>query len=150
MLTYYLAVVPSTIVGLPTWVLQGLSVGSLVMFIVIGLATSRLWTAAQVKNLTNQHGLVLQSLTTQHIREVENLKAQYDSFIQTTVAQYEGQVAGAVKREDGWREVALKWEEVVRILTSELEPIQEQASTSLEILRAWQIGVQQRQQGKRT
>jgi hypothetical protein len=150
MLTWYLAAVPSTVAGLPTWALQGLSVGSLVMFIVIGLATSRLWTSAQVTNLTKQHGVVVQNLTTQHSREVANLKAQYDDFIRTTVQQYEGQVAGAVKREESWREVALKWEEVVRVLTSQLEPIQEQANTSLEILRAWQTGVQQRQQGKRT
>jgi hypothetical protein len=60
------AAVPPEIAGLPTWALNGLSIGSLVMLIVMGLFTSKLWTKRQVDELVKQHDREVKTLAANH------------------------------------------------------------------------------------
>lgn len=138
MLMWYWAAVPSEIAGLPTWALNGLSVGSLVMFILAGLATSRLWTKSQVEIIRTDHTGAITQLNKQHDREVEDLKARYEKHIERTVELWQGRTNDALTRESEWREVALRWQAVSELLSSGIEPMQEQSAATLEIMRAWQ------------
>jgi uncharacterized membrane-anchored protein YhcB (DUF1043 family) len=132
------AAVPPEIAGLPTWVLNGLSVGGLVMFIVMGLATSRLYTKRQVDEQVKQHEREVDRLTVQHDREVEDLKTRYETHINRTVELLNGRVDDALTREKDWKEVARQWQTVSETLASGLEPLQEQSETMLRLLQAWQ------------
>lgn len=138
MLHYFLAAVPPELGGLPGWGLNALSAGSLVSFIVLGLATSRLYTKRQVDELTKQHEREVGTLTTQHNREVTDLKARFESHIDRTVQLYQGRVEDALTREKDWRDVARKWETTCGLLAQGIEPMQEQSETTLRILQAWQ------------
>lgn len=133
-----LAAVPSEIAGLPTWVLNGLSIGSLVMFILVGIGTSRLWTKNQVDIIRADHTRAIDSLGKQHDREVESLITRYEKQIETTVKLYEGRISDTLLREGQWREVAQKWQAVSEMLGAGIEPMQEQSAATLEIMRAWQ------------
>lgn len=134
----YLAAVPPDILGLPTWALNGLSVGSLVMFIVVGLGTARLYTKRQVDEQTKQHEREVVTLTKNHDREIVDLKERYETHINRTVELYQGRVEDARTREGDWREVALKWQAVADMLGQGLEPLQDQGETMLRLLQAWQ------------
>jgi hypothetical protein len=147
MLHYLLAAVPPEIGGLPTWALNGLSIGGLVSFILMGLATSRLWTKRQVDELTKQHEREVVNLVKQHDREVTDLKARYETHISRTVELYQGRVEDARTREIEWRDVALKWQAVADMLGQGLEPLQDQGETMLRLLQAWQSESRRKEQG---
>ena len=119
--------VPPDILGMPTWILNGLSVTGLVAFILAGLATSRLWTRHQVQLLTQAHE-----------REVENVKARYELHIERTIELYKGRVDDAVRREQEWHDVADRWQKVAEMLGDSVNPLLEQSQTTLAILQAWQ------------
>lgn len=138
MLSSYWAAVPSEIAGLPTWALNGFSIGSLVMFILAGIATSRLWTKSQVDIIRADHTKAIDQLNRQHDREVEDLIERYDKHFETTVELYKGRISDTLQREEQWREVAQKWQAVSEMLSAGIEPMQEQSAATLEILRAWQ------------
>jgi len=134
---HLLAAVPPDIGGLPTWAWNGLSVGSLVSFIVMGLATSRLYTKRQVDELIKQHD-----------REVADLKARYELHINRTVELYQGRVDDALTREREWRDVAQQWQATADMLGRGLEPLQDQSETMLRVLQAWQSEAQRRAIGQ--
>lgn len=135
---YFLAAVPPEIAGLPTWALNGLSIGSLVMFLVVGLATSRLYTKRQVDDLNKQHEREVTNLTTQHSREVTNLTTRYDSHLARTIQIYQAAVDGANDREKEWRDIARSWESTGTMLAQGMEPLQDQSEAMLRIVTAWQ------------
>lgn len=124
---WWLAAVPPDGLGLPAWVLDGLSVGSLVMFIVVGLGTSRLWTKSQVDGIRNDHE-----------REMKATVDRYETHLRRTVELYQGRVDDALEREREWRETARLWQRTAETLTESLGNVQEQSQTSLAILQAWQ------------
>jgi hypothetical protein len=145
----YWTAVPPEIAGLPTWALNGLSIGGLVMFILMGLATSRLWTKSQVDIVRADHTKAVDDLNKVHDREIADMKARYELHIERTVEQYKGRVVEAVSREEQWREVAFKWQAVAEMLSSGIEPMQDQSAATLAILQAWQSSSFPRP-GKRT
>lgn len=98
------------------WIGNTLSIGALVLLIVGGLATSRLWTKSQVNELKAQH-----ALTIKNIEEV--WKARCDD---------------AVRREGEWRDVATKFQESSTVLADGFEAVQEQGQTMLTIVRELQ------------
>lgn len=108
---------PSIVTGeLSGWLGNTLSIGALVMLIVGGLATSRLWTKSQVNELKAQHAATL--------RNVEEVwKARCDD---------------AIRREGEWKAVADKWQESSTVLADGFEVVQEQGSTMLTIVRELQ------------
>jgi len=130
--------VPPEIAGLPTWALNGLSIGGLVMLILMGLFTSRLWTKRQVDELTKQHDREVTTLTRNHEQQVTDLKARYETHITRTVELLEKRADDARTRENEWRDVAQKWQAVSEMLASGLEPLQDQGETMLRLLQAWQ------------
>lgn len=138
MLHLLLAAVPPEIAGLPSWAFNGLSIGGLVSFILMGLATSRLWTKRQVDELTKQHEREVATLTRNHEQQVVDTKARYESHISSTVKMYEGRVEDARTREVEWRDVATRWQAVADMLGQGLEPLQDQSETMLRLLQAWQ------------
>lgn len=148
---YLAAAVPPEIAGLPTWALNGLSIGGLVIFILTGLATARLWTKGQVDRVFKEHDREVANLKASHDREVENLKNQssrevknltdrYETHLKRTVELYQGRVDDARSHETEWREVAARWQSVAEMLGAGIEPMQEQSATTLQILQAWQAG----------
>lgn len=141
---HLLAALPPVVGGLPTWAWNGLSVGGLVSFIVMGLATSRLYTKRQVDEQTKQHEREVGTLATQHDREVADLKARYELHINRTVELYQGRVDDALTREREWRDVARQWQTTADLLGRGLEPLQEQSETMLRVLQAWQSEAQRR------
>lgn len=138
LLIYLSAAVPPDVAGLPTWLWNGLSVGSLVSFILLGLATSKLWTKRQVDELAKQHEREVNNLTANHLQQVNDLKNRYETHIGRTVELYQGRVNDALEREKDWREVARQWEGVASMLAQGLEPLQEQSEAMLRIVTAWQ------------
>lgn len=120
--------VPPEMLGLPTWILNGLSVGSLVLFIVIGLATSRLWTAHQVRTLEAQHA-----------REVDNLTKRYELHLASMIAQLQGRIDDAIRREKEWHDVADRWQQVAQMLGDAVDPMLEQNQTILAVVREMQL-----------
>lgn len=130
--------VPPEIMGLPTWALNGLSIGSLVMFIIVGLATNRLWTKGQINELVKQHEREVERMTADHEREAASVKERYELHLTRTVELYQGRVEDAVRREGEWRDNAQQWQETANLLANGLEPLQDQGETMLAILRAWQ------------
>lgn len=135
---HLLAAVPPEFAGLPNWAWNGLSVGGLVSFILMGLATSRLWTKRQVDELTTQHAREVTTLTKNHDREVQDLKDRYETHINRTVELLEKRADDARTREMEWRDVAQKWQSVAEMLAGGLEPLQDQGETMLRLLQAWQ------------
>jgi hypothetical protein len=132
------AAVPPEIAGLPTWALNGLSIGSLVSFVLMGLATSRLWTKRQVDELVKQHEREQSRIQADHTREMTEVKARYETHITRTVELYQGRVDDARQRETDWRDVARQWEGAATLLANGLEPLQDQGETMLRIIQAWQ------------
>lgn len=143
---HLLAAVPPDILGMPSWALNGLSIGSLVMFIVVGLGTSRLYTKRQVDDQIKQHEREVTNLTTQHNREVEDLKSRYELHINRTVELYQGRVNDALTREKEWKDVAHQWQAVSEMLGQGLEPLQDQGETMLRVLQAWQSETSRRRE----
>lgn len=140
----FLAATPSDVVaGLPGWVPDVLSVGGLITLIVGGLASSKLWTKAQVD-------WIKEELTKSHDREIANLKERYDTHLSRTVELYKGRVEDAVRREGEWRETAQTWQGVAEKLTDGIEPMQEQSATTLAVLQSLQMGARQNRPGRRT
>lgn len=134
----WLAAVPPEIAGLPTWALNGISIGSLVMFILTGLATSKLWTKRQVDELVKQHEREQQRMQADHTREMVEVKARYETHITRTVELYQGRVDDARERERDWKDVARQWESTAQLLAQGLEPLQDQGEALLRIVQAWQ------------
>lgn len=132
------AAVPSEIAGLPTWALNGLSVGGLVSFILIGLATSRLWTKRQVDIVREDHKKAIDELVKQHDREVANQKERYETHLTRTVQLLNSRCDDALGREKEWREIATQLQHALGQLADGLEPLQEQGETMLRIVTAWQ------------
>jgi transposase len=141
-----LAAVPPEIAGLPTWALNGLSIGGLVMLILMGLFTSKLWTKRQVDELTKQHEREVTNLSKQHDREVTDLKERYEKHLTRTVELYQGRVDDARTRETEWRDVAGKWQAVADMLGQGIEPLQDQSETMLRLLQAWQSEASRRRE----
>jgi uncharacterized membrane-anchored protein YhcB (DUF1043 family) len=135
---YLLAAVPPEIAGLPTWVLNGLSIGSLVGLIITGLVTARLWTKRQVDELVKQHEREVARVVTDHTREMTEVKARYETHITRTVELYQGRVDDARERERDWKDVARQWESTAQLLAQGLEPLQDQGEAMLRIVQAWQ------------
>ncbi|MET0416556.1 MAG: hypothetical protein ABW022_11105 [Actinoplanes sp.] len=144
---YLAAAVPPEIAGLPTWALNGLSIGSLVMLIVMGLFTSKLWTKRQVDELIKQHDREVATFVANHDREKTDLKDRYEKHLTRTVELYQGRVDDAITREREWRDVAKSWESVAGMLSQGLEPLQEQSETILRIFTAWQSESNRRANG---
>jgi hypothetical protein len=119
--------IPPEIAGLPTWLLNGLSIASLVMLIIISLSTSRLWTKRQVDEMVKQHE-----------REVKDMKERYELHLTRTVELLEKRADDARTRENEWRDVAIKWQSVAEMLAQGIEPLQDQGETMLRLLQAWQ------------
>lgn len=113
--------------GVPGWVSNTISIGGLVMLIITGLITSRLWTKSQVDRLITTHDQALQA-------EKDNHKLALNS----TIEFWKGARDDAVRREGEWREVALKWQSVVETLSDGLEPLHEQGVTMLTIVQEMQ------------
>lgn len=134
----YLAAVPPEIAGMPTWALNGLTVGSLVSMILVGLFTSKLWTKRQVDELVKQHEREVQNLTQAQDRELTAMHDRYELHLTRTVELWTGRNDDARARELEWRDVAHKWQSVSEMLASGLEPLQEQGETMLRVLQAWQ------------
>src|SRR6185295_12632097 len=93
------AAVPPEIAGLPTWALNGLSIGGLVMLILMGLFTSKLWTKRQVDELVKQHEREVNATHAQHVRETEATIARYETHLTRTIELYQGRVDDALTRE---------------------------------------------------
>jgi len=134
----FAAAVPPEIAGLPTWALNGLSIGSLVGLIITGLVTSRLWTKRQVDELVKQQEREVSRTKADHEREMADTKARFEKHIERTVELYQGRVDDALTREREWRDVAQSWQSVASMLSAGIEPMQEQSETTLRILEAWQ------------
>lgn len=134
----FLAAVPPEIAGLPTWALNGLSIGSLVGLIITGLFTSKLWTKRQVDELVQQQTREVTRTKSDHEREMSDIKARYEKHIERTVELYKGRVEDSLTREREWRDVAQQWQQVASMLGQGIEPMQEQSETILRILQAWQ------------
>lgn len=141
---FLLAAVPPEIAGLPTWAVNGLSVGSLVGVIITGLLTSKLWTKSQVDIVRADHTKAIGDLNKVHDREVTDLKARYESHINRTVELYQGRVDDALTREREWRDVARQWESVATMLSQGMEPLQDQSEAMLRIVTAWQVESQRK------
>lgn len=137
-LSLVLAAVPSEIAGLPTWVLNGLSIGSLVSFILMGLATSRLWTKRQVDELTKQHEREVTNLKANQDREVKALTDRYETHLTRTVQLLTSRCDDALGREKEWREIANQLQQALGQLADGLEPLHDQSETMLRIVTAWQ------------
>jgi hypothetical protein len=137
-LSFLAAAVPSEIAGLPTWALNGLSIGGLVSFILAGLATSRLWTKSQVDIVRSDHQDAVNSLNKQHDREVEDLKTRYETHLTRTVELLTTRCDDAISREKEWREVANQLQSAFSTLADGLESVQEQSEAMLRIVTAWQ------------
>ena len=133
------AAVPPEIAGLPTWALNGLSIGGLVMLILMGLFTSKLWTKRQVDELVKQHEREVNATHAQHVRETEATIARYETHLTRTIELYQGRVDDALTREGQWRDVARQWEGVASLLSQGIEPLQEQSEAMLRIVTAWQL-----------
>ena len=103
------------------------SVSALVGLIVVGLATSRLYTKSQVDDLKAQHAKALEELRVAH-------KVALDNVVETWKANRDD----AVRREGEWRGVATDWQRVATTLSNGLEPLQEQGETMLTIVRELQ------------
>lgn len=131
-----LAAIPPEIGGLPTWALNGLSIGGLVAMIVTGLMTSRLWTKRQVDELVRQHD-----------REMTDVKARYETHINQTAELNKARIDDALTREKEWKDVAQRWEATANMLAQGLEPLQDQGETLLRIVTAWQSETRRRELG---
>lgn len=139
-----LAAIPPEVAGLPTWALNGLSIGSLVTLIVTGLATSRLWTKRQVDELVKQHEAERSRTKTDHDREMSDMKDRYELHLTRTVEMWQGRTTDALGREKEWRDVARQWEQTASLLVQGLEPLQDQSEAMLRIVSAWQAEIQRR------
>ena len=144
-LALLLAAVPPEIAGLPTWALNGLSIGSLVGLIITGLVTSRLWTKRQVDELVKQQEREVARIAVDHKREMDDIKSRYETHITRTVELYQGRVDDARAHEQErrgeageWKDIARQWQATAEMLAGGIEPMQEQSEITLRILQAWQ------------
>lgn len=133
------AAVPSEMMGLPTWALNGLSIGSLVTFILIALSTSKLWTKRQVDELTKQHEREVTNLKANQDREMRATTDRYENHLTRTVELLTSRCDDALGREKEWREIATQLQQTVAALADGLEPLHDQSETMLRIVTAWQM-----------
>lgn len=105
--------VPSEIGGMPTWILNGVGVVSLLMMVVGGLASSRLYTS----------------------RQVDQIIARYDTHMARTIENMQGRIDDAVRRETEWRDVAMQFKEAFQAVEATVEPMQLSNQTMLSVLR---------------
>lgn len=136
--SWLVAAVPSEIAGLPTWALNGLSIGSLVSFILVGLGTSRLWTKRQVDELTKQHEREVITLKANQDREVQAIVARYETHLTRTIELLNSRCDDALGREKEWKETAGQLQQAVVTMADGLEPLQDQSEAMLRIVTAWQ------------
>lgn len=115
--------VPPEIGGIPTWILNGVGVVTLLMMTVGGLATSRLYTS----------------------RQVDQMIARYEKHLDRTVEGMQGRIDDAVRREAEWRDVAMQFKDAFQTLEATVEPMQLSNQTMLSVLR--QIQTMQREAG---
>lgn len=132
------AAVPSEIVGLPTWALNGLSIGGLVTFILVGMATSRLWTKRQVDELVKQHEAERKRTKDDHEREMANMKERYETHLTRTVQLLNARCDDALGREKEWRDTAGQLQQAFSTLADGVDSVQVQGETMLRIVTAWQ------------
>lgn len=130
--------IPPEIAGFPTWVLNGLSVGGLVMLIIFSLFTDRLWTKGQVNRLIEQHKEAMNDSRTQHSEALAAIKERYETHITRTVDLWRGRAEDAIRREEEWKDIALKWQKVSELLGDAIDPLHAQSATTLEIVRQLQ------------
>lgn len=145
MLEWWAAVTPEVVAGLPTWALNGLSVGSLVTFILVGLATSRLWTKRQVDILREDHKTAQDGERAEHRATVEIMKDRYEKHLERTVLMLTQRADDAIRREEQWHDVANRWEEVARTLGDAVGDMQESSATTLAIVQEMQRSAPRRQ-----
>lgn len=137
-LSFLAAAMPPEIAGLPTWALNGLSIGSLVTFVLVGLGTSRLWTKRQVDELVKQHEAERKRTETDHQREMVNLTARYDTHLARTVKILTERCDDALAREKEWRDTAISLQQAVTTLADGVGDLQDQGEGMLRIVTAWQ------------
>jgi hypothetical protein len=137
-IAYLAAAVPSEIAGLPTWALNGLSIGSLVTLILTGLFTSKLWTKRQVDELTKQHEREVANTKEQHAREILNLTTRYETHLTRTVDLLTKRCDDALEREKQWRDTAGQLQQAVATLADGVERLQDNSEGMLRIVTAWQ------------
>lgn len=133
--------VPPEIAGIPTWALNGLSIGGLVAMIVFSLMTDRLWTKGQVNRLIEQHR-----------ENTKLLTERYELHITRTVELWKARADDAIRRETDWAMVAKEWQKVATVLGDAIDPLNVASETTLEIVRqmqAWQLANPPRSTGRR-
>lgn len=119
-----LADIAGTLTG---WVPTTLSVSGLVAFIVIGLATSRLYTKSQVDQLKTDHTTAMKAKDDAHALAITTLNEAWRANRDD-----------AVRREGEWRGVADRWEGIAATLADGLDPLHEQGQTLLTVLTEMQ------------
>ena len=134
----YVVAMPPEVAGVQGWVLNGLSVGALVSFILMGLATSRLWTKRQVDILREDHTKAITTLDKQHDREVGDLKDRYETHLKRTIEMWAGRAEDAIRREGEWRDVADRWQQTAETLGGAVDGMQDQSATTLAIVQEMQ------------
>ena len=117
---------------------NGLSIGSLVMLIVIGLLSSKLWTWRQVDRLIKQHENAMASEHTANTLAQTIAKEQYETALRSHTESWKTAHADAVRREGEWRSIAMDWQKVATMMGEAIEPMHEQSATVLAIVRELQ------------
>ncbi len=130
--------VPPELVGVPTWVLNGLSIGTLVVFILTGVATGRLWTRGQVNELIKQHDAARERQTKDNTQALADQKDRYEKHLDRTTQLLRDQVATAERRESEWRSIAGDWQKVATLLGDAIDPLHAQSEAILGIVREMQ------------
>jgi hypothetical protein len=130
--------VPPDMLGMPTWVLNGLSVGGLVMLIVFSLITDVLWTKRQVNTLIATHVEAMTAATKANEKALTDQKERYEKHLDRTVQLLRDQVATAERRESEWRSISGDWQKVATLLGDAIDPLHSQSEAILGIVREMQ------------
>lgn len=117
---------------------NGLSIGALVMLIIGGLLSSRLWTWRQVDRLIKQHETAIKDMQLAHANALATAKDQYEIGLRSHTESWKTAHADAVRREGEWRSIAMDWQKVATMLGEAIEPMHEQSATVLTIVRELQ------------
>lgn len=122
------ALLASSVIGeLPGWGLNTLSVGSLIVTILAGLLSSKLWTSAQVTRLIQQQDAATKAQTDAHA-----------AAMSTNNEVWRALRDDAIRREGEWRTVATEWQKVATTLADGLDPLHEQGQAMLTIVQELQ------------
>jgi hypothetical protein len=130
--------VPPEIVGIPTWVLNGLSIAGLVSMIIYLIATDRLWTRGQVNRLIATHVESVAASTRANEKAISDQKDRYELHLDRTVQLLRDQVGTAERRESEWRTIAGDWQKVATLLGDAIDPLHAQSEAVLNIVREMQ------------